>query len=122
MGKILEARGEEALDILVDLLGPVQEIASDPDISGMMRTGGGGTMLDLVRAMLKNHKGAVIQILAIDDGRTVEEEAGMISPLTLPARLIKIVNTPSVGELLFGSAEPGTPATGSAAKSGGGNG
>ena len=123
MGRIIDARGEEAIDVLEALLGPVSEIAADPDISGMMKTGGsGGTVMDVARLMLKKHKSAVIEIMAIDDGKTAEEESKILSALTIPVRLIRILNTPSVGELLFGSAETGTPATGSASASGSGNG
>ena len=121
MGKILDARGDEALDVLAELLEPVGEIASDAEISGMMQ-GGKGTIMDLCRAMLKNHKDAVVRIMAIDDGRTPEEERGILSALTIPARLLKILSVPAVRELLFGSAETETPATGSSPKSGSGNG
>ena len=122
MGRILDARGDEALDVLAELLEPVGEIAADPEISEKMKTGGGGTMLDLAKAMLKNHKDAVVQIMAIDDGKTAEEERGFLTALTIPARLIKIMSMPAVSEMLFGSATTGTPATGSSPKSSSGNG
>lgn len=122
MGRILDARGDEALDVLAELLEPVGEIAADPEISEKMKTGGGGTMLDLAKAMLKNHKDAVVQIMAIDDGKTAEEERGFLTALTIPARLIKIMSMPAVSEMLFGSAATGNPATGSSPESGSGNG
>jgi len=122
MGKIIDARGDEALDVLAELLEPVGEIAGDAEISGMMRSGGKATVMELVRAMLKGHKDAVVKIMAIDDGKTVEEERGMISALTIPARLLKILSVPSVKDLLFGSAETSVPANGSSAASGSGNG
>lgn len=118
MGRILDARGDEALDVLSDLLGPVGEIASDPEISGMMKTGGGGSMMDLARAVLKNHKAAAIEIMAIDDGKTVDEERGMLSVLTIPARLLKLFSIPAVRDLLFGAAEGKTSASGSSSASG----
>lgn len=117
MGKILDARGDEALDVLSELLGPVGNIAADPEISKMMQTGGGGTMLDLARAMLKNHKTEVIEIMAIDDGKTVEEERGILTALTIPGRLLKLLSVPAVRDLLFGSAETTPPATGSSSAS-----
>lgn len=121
MGKILDARGDEALDVLADLLDPVTEIAQDPEISAMMR-GGKATVAQFAAAILKTHKAAVIDIMAVDDGKTAEEERGMVSALTIPARLLKILSAPAVKELLFGSAETETPATGSSPKSGSGNG
>lgn len=122
MGRILDTRGEEALDVLESLLEPVGEIAGDAELVALMKTGGGGTLMDLARIMLKNHKRAVIEIMAIDDGKTVEEERGLLSALTIPGRLIKIMSIPAVRELVFGSEETATPATGSSAKSSSGNG
>lgn len=122
MGKILDARGDEALDVLSNLLDPVGKIAADPEISGMMQTGGGGTMLDLAKAMLKNHKAEVVEIMAIDDGKTAEQERRILTALTIPGRLLKLLSVPAVRELLFGSAATGDPATGSSAASGSGNG
>lgn len=122
MGKILDARGDEALDVLAELLGPIGNIAADPEITGMMKTGGGGTMLDLARLMLKNHKGDVVAIMAIDDGKSEAEERQFLTALTIPGRLIKILSVPAVRDLLFGSQEPETPATGSYAGSSSGNG
>lgn len=117
MGKILEARGDEALDVLAELLEPVGAIAADPEISKMMQTGGGGTMLDLARAMLKSHKAEVVQIMAIDDGVSPEKERGMLTALTIPGRLLKLLSVPAVRDLLFGSAETTPPATGSSSAS-----
>ena len=113
MGRILDARGDEALDVLAELLEPVGAIAADPEISKMMQTGGGGTMLDLARAMLKSHKAEVVQIMAIDDGVSPEKERGMLTALTIPGRLLKLLSVPAVRDLLFGSAETTPPATGS---------
>lgn len=117
MGRILDARGDEALDVLAELLEPVGAIAADPEISKMMQTGGGGTMLDLARAMLKSHKAEVVQIMAIDDGVSPEKERGMLTALTIPGRLLKLLSVPAVRDLLFGSAETTPPATGSSSAS-----
>lgn len=113
MGRILDARGDEALDVLADLLGPVSEIAQDEKISGMMKTGGGGTMMDLAVAILRDHKSAAVEIMAIDDGKTPDEERGMLSVLTIPARLMALMKIPAVEALLFGAAEAKKSATGS---------
>lgn len=122
MGKILEARGEEALDILAALLEPVTEIASDPEISEMMRSGGNATVAQLAGAVLKRHKAAVIDIMAIDDGKTAEEESKFLSVATIPVRLMRILSNPSVKELLFGAAETSESADGSSAASENGRG
>jgi hypothetical protein len=122
MGRILDARGDEALDVLAELLEPVGNIAKDPEISGKMRTGGGGTILEFIASLLKTHKEDVIAIMALDDGVTVEEERRFVTALTIPGRLIRLIKTPVVHELLFGSAATNDPANGSSAASGSGNG
>ena len=122
MGRILDARGDEALDVLSELLGPVGNIAADPEIAEMMRTGGGATMLDLVCAVLKNHKGDVVRIMAIDDGKADAEERQVLTALTIPARLLKLLSVPAVRDLLFGAAAASGSADGSSAASESGNG
>lgn len=116
MGKILDARGEEALDVLADLLDPVTEIAQDDEISAMMR-GGKATVAQLAAAVLRKHKPAVIRIMAVDDGKTAEEEGKFLSVATIPLRLMAILNNPAIKEMLFGAAETSESADGSSAAS-----
>ncbi len=122
MGRILDARGEEALDVLADLLDPITEIATDPEISGMMQTGGSATVAQFAAAVLRRHKSAVMQIMAIDDGKTAEEERGILSAVTVPARLLKLLSNPAVKELFFGAAGANGSADGSSAESESGRG
>lgn len=121
MGRILDARGDEAIDVLTALLEPFGEIASDKALINMMRTGGGGSMTGFTKALLTDHREAVIEIFAIDDGKTVQEERNTISVVLLPIRLLQLLSAPAVRELLFGL-KTTEPATGSSAESGSGNG
>lgn len=121
MGRILEARGDEALDVLAELLDPVTEIAQDKEIAEKLQKGSTASLGSFAREILKRHKSAVFQIMAIDDGKTVEEERTLLSPVTIPLRLIALLNNPAVGELLFGSAAT-TGENGSSAASESGNG
>lgn len=122
MGKILDARGDEALDVLADLLDPVTEIAQDADISGMMKEGGKATVAQFAAAVLRKHKPAVIRIMAVDDGKTVEEESKLLSVATIPLRLMGILNNPAIKKMLFGVAETSGSADGSSAASENGRG
>ena len=122
MGKILDARGEDALDVLADLLDPVTEIAQDEEISAMMRTGGTATVAQFAAAILRKHKSAVVQIMAIDDGKTPDEERKVLSAITIPARLMKLLSVPAIKEMLFGAAETSGSADGSFAASENGRG
>lgn len=122
MGRILDARGEEALDVLADLLDPVTEIAQDAEISAMMKSGGKVTYSQLIAAILRKHKAVVFQIMAIDDGKTPEEERKLLTAITIPARLMKLMQVPAIKEMLFGVAEANGSADGSSAASENGRG
>lgn len=121
MGRIIDARGEEAIDVLTELIEPVTSIASDPDISAMMR-GGKASVASFVTAILRTHKSDVIQIFAVDDGVSVEEEKKLMSVLTIPARALKLFSNPEVKEMFFGAAAATESATGSSAASENGRG
>lgn len=119
MGRIVDARGEEALDVLADLLEPISAIAGDKEISEITRNN--GSVGQLCAAILRRHKPEVVQIMAIDDGKTVDEEKSLLSVVTVPARLLALVSIPAVKEMLFSSAETSKDETGSSAASGKGN-
>ena len=55
MGRILDARGDEALDVLAELIEPVSAIAGDPEISGMMQGGNGVTVGKLAAVFRQLH-------------------------------------------------------------------
>ena len=117
MGKILDARGDEAIDVLSALIDPVSAIAADEEIGGMMRGETQATVMQLATALLKNHKAEVVQIMAIDDGVAPDEERWLLTTMTIPVRLMRLISTPAVKELLFGSAATKPSATGSSAAS-----
>ena len=119
MGRIVDARGEEALDVLADLLEPVSAIAADKEIAEISKNN--GSVGQLCAAILRRHKPEVMEIMAIDDGKTVEEESGLLSVISVPARLLALMNIPAVKEMLFSSAETNKDETGSSAASEKGN-
>ena len=92
--KLSDYRGEDALDILADLLEPSAEIFGDKEFAKVYKT---QTRLAAVKYALKNHKKPVIQILAILDG----EDPETYSPglMTLPLRLLEILNDPELVSL-----------------------
>ena len=122
MGRILDARGEEALDVLADLLDSISEIAGDAEISGMMKAGGKVTVAQLAAAILRRHKNAVVRIMAIDDGKAEDDERGLLSVITIPQRLIALLAIPEIKELFFGAAGGTGSASGSSSASESGRG
>lgn len=86
--KLSDIRGEKALDVLADLLEPAAEIVQDKAVVAAFD--GGDNVLAAVKAAIKNHKKAVITILAITEG----ENPATYQPnvLSLPMKLIEILN------------------------------
>lgn len=115
MGRILDARGDEALDLLAELIVPAQEIISDPDVLQNLATG--GKKVVAVQKALKDHKGSVTEMLAIDDGVSVDEEREMITAVSLPFRVLTLLGNKEIQQLFFGLAETNKTATGSSAAS-----
>lgn len=86
---------EEELDLFADLVEPVAEILSDAAVADVFR--GGGKPATAVKYAIKNHKQAVIEILArIDD---VPVDQYKITALALPVKLLALLNRPEVKDL-----------------------
>ena len=85
---------EEELELFADLIEPAAEILGDKAVSEAFSS---GTAVSGIKIAIKNHKQAVIEILARIDGVPVEEYK--ISAVALPIRLIKLLNRPEVKDL-----------------------
>ena len=72
MNALTEKKNGDALDVLADLLDPIQAIVSNEDIK-KFREQGDYTYIDFVRALAKYCKNDVLTILATIDGISVEE-------------------------------------------------
>ena len=88
-----EYQGEAALDILADLIEPAGEIMSDKQIGDVFKE----NRFKAIGLAIKNHKKAVIQILAIMDGVPVEEYKCNV--FTLPVKIIELLNDPDIVQL-----------------------
>ena len=94
--KLSEIKGQEAIDVLADLMMPMTEIFSDKRVVDLLRK---GDKLKAIHVMLKNHSKEVIEMLAIlerEDPKTYEP-----SLVTLPMKLLEFFNDPEVVELFF---------------------
>ena len=98
-----ERTNEEALDLFADLLEPAAEILSDPELSKTLQSS--GKAVKAVQLAIKNHKEAVIQILARIDG--VNPADYKVNALTLPIKLINLLNRPEVKELFTSQGQNG---------------
>lgn len=96
-----ERTNEEQLELFADLLEPVAEILSDGKIAEMFQQG--VPMLQPIRYAIKNHKKSIIEILARFDG--VDPAEYKVNLLTMPIKLLNLVNRPEVQELFSSQAQ-----------------
>lgn len=122
--KFSDYKGEQALDVLADMIEPASEIFGDEEIRKYMR-GDGAEKRELgkaARLAIKNHKNAVIELLAALEQEKPEEYVKKISVLTLPVKFLEIISDKELldffrsqgqttEETSFGSATENTGAT-----------
>jgi hypothetical protein len=92
--KLSEIKGDRALDVLADIMEPLARILTDEEIT---KTANGEPKLLFAKKILKGHKKEVIEILAILDGE--KPETYEVNLLTLPVKLVEILNDPEIGNL-----------------------
>jgi hypothetical protein len=84
MRKLSEIQNEEALDVLADILEPTIEIASDKEVKakeGRMAT---------IQYVMKNHKSALLKILATLDGIPISEYK--VNVIQIPVKVMELLN------------------------------
>ena len=91
--KLSEYQGEAALDILADMIEPAGEIMSDKEIGEVFKK----NRFRAIGLAIKNHKKAVMQIMAIMDGVPVDEYKCNV--FTLPAKILELLNDPALIQL-----------------------
>lgn len=102
MRKLSEIKGEDAMDVLADLIEPLSEFATDKTFIAMVRA---NKRMPAIQYALKTHKKALIRALAIIEGENPDDYNPSI--LKLPAMLVELFNDPEL-IALFPSAEPVT--------------
>ena len=98
--KLSEIKGDQALDVIADLLDPMAEIMTDAEIAPCLKNG--KAPIRAIKLSLKNHKKAVLYMMAIIDGEDPETYAPSL--LEIPKRLLDLLNDPEV-QRLFASQE-----------------
>lgn len=94
--KLSDYRGEEAIDLLADLLGPVVKIYNDEEFRDAVSEK--SSNLEIVQLLLKRHKKEVLYMMALIDKEDPETYSPSI--FGLPMKLIEIMNIPEM-RLLF---------------------
>ena len=99
--KLSDYKGEEALDVLAEIIDPITEIAQDEKLVDSIKKAykEKGAVAQLIKPILKGHKKEIIAILAALERETPEEYAEKVTILTLPAKLIELFNDPDIQQL-----------------------
>lgn len=101
--RLSDIKGEEALDVLADIIEPMALILADEDVQKLSKQKNVNA-LAYVKPMIKNHKKEVIEILARLENEEPEEYAKKVTLLTLPMKIVDFINDPEV-QSLFHSQE-----------------
>lgn len=91
--KLSEYQGEAALDVLADLIEPAGEIMTDKEIGEVFKK----NRFRAIGLAIKNHKNAVMKIMATMDGVPVEEYKCNV--FTLPVKILELLNDPDIVQL-----------------------
>jgi hypothetical protein len=91
MRKISEIKGEDALDVLADLLDPVSEICVDEKVKELFKK---RKKLNLAAYILKEHKKSILTILALLEGVKPDEYKPSLA--VLPVLVLQLLNDPDV--------------------------
>lgn len=97
---------EEALELFADLLEPAGEIIGDEEVKRYFRE---NERMKAVKCAIKNHKAAIIEILARLDGE--EPENYKVGVFTLPAKVINLLNNEDIQVLFTGQGQNGEGAS-----------
>lgn len=97
--KLSDYKGEEALDVLADIIEPLTYVIADKEIQELARQKPQPPAIKFVKPAIKNHKKELIQILARLENQDVEEYAENMSLITLPMQILDLINDPEVQSL-----------------------
>ena len=95
MRKLSEVKGEEALDVLAEILEPIVTIINDEEVKAGFET----NVAKSVSVALKKYKTEILQIFASINGKSVEKTCEEIDILSLPSYIVEILNEPEIQRL-----------------------
>lgn len=94
---------EENLELFADLLEPVAEILTDPEVTDKIKDG--GKPITAIKAAIKGHKTAIVEILAALEGVDPEEYI-VPPPAQLLMKIVTLVNDPEIQNLFTLQGQP----------------
>lgn len=97
--RLSDFKGEEAIDVLADIIDPLAKIFTDKEIQELGKKKPAPPTIAYIKPALKNCKHEIIEILARLENQPVEEYLENLNLLTLPAQLLDLINDPEVQKL-----------------------
>lgn len=95
--KLSEYKGRDTLDLWEKIFEPVIELASDAEIHKMFL--GTTSPMKAISKALKDHKDALMQIMAVTEGKSVEEFEKTMNISTFPTKMLELFKQPEVIQL-----------------------
>lgn len=99
--RLSEIKGEAAIEVIGLIIEPATEIMTDKEFRDLARK---RNVAKAASVALKNHKSAVLSILAALDGE--DPETYSPSLLSIPKKLLDLFNDPDLIELFESQAHP----------------
>lgn len=106
--KLLEAKGEEAISLIADLMMPVYELMQNEKVADCIRS---KQAYKAIMFALKENTKTVLEIMAIAEGVPVEEYHPSVPEI--PAKIMEIVNHPAFEPLFTSQTETTATSSGS---------
>lgn len=100
--KLSDFKGEEAIEVLADIIEPISNIATDEQVKEAFRA---NSKMKVAQAILRNHPKEIIEVLARLDNKTVEEYE--VTLFTLPMKLLEILNDKELTSLFQSQEQTG---------------
>lgn len=97
--RLSDYKGEEALDLIADLMEPISKILEDKNFQKQVEVGSNSGLLKAGKVLLKKHTRECIEILARIDGCPVEEYKPTVFELT--KNVMDLLGDPQVQELFI---------------------
>ncbi len=89
--RLSEIRGEQALDVLANILDPISKIAVDEEFQKLVKT---NDRLGCIQHILRNYKKETLFIMASLDGEDPKDYNPTLPQI--PAKLLELLNDPMI--------------------------
>ena len=116
MKLLSDYKGEEALDVLADIIEPLSLILASEgvqEVYAKQKAGNTVAPAEFIKPALKYNKAEVLVILARIEGIPVEQYKQEVNFLTLPLQILSVINDPAIKSLFTSQSQTSSTSTAS---------